>query len=71
MTPFSWHNPYAWPRKPLLAANSLDEQRAYFRDKLAPIFDRNLIRWVTSKPASLYGLGIPPSQGTHFLAINS
>jgi gamma-glutamyltranspeptidase/glutathione hydrolase len=20
-TPFSWHNPYAWPRKPLLAAN--------------------------------------------------
>ena len=19
--PFSWHNPYAWPRKPLLAAN--------------------------------------------------
>ncbi len=21
MTPFSWHNPYAWPRKPRLAAN--------------------------------------------------
>jgi gamma-glutamyltranspeptidase/glutathione hydrolase len=21
MTPFSWNNPYAWPRKPLLAAN--------------------------------------------------
>jgi gamma-glutamyltranspeptidase/glutathione hydrolase len=23
MTPFSWNNPYAWPRKPLLAANSV------------------------------------------------
>src|ERR671922_1076771 len=21
MTPFSWSNPYAWPRKPVLAAN--------------------------------------------------
>src|SRR3979490_2331000 len=21
MTPFSWKNPYAWPRKPVLAAN--------------------------------------------------
>src|SRR5438045_4454009 len=21
MTPFSWNNPYAWPRKPLLASN--------------------------------------------------
>ena len=21
MTPFSWSNPYAWPRKPLLAQN--------------------------------------------------
>ena len=23
MTPFSWNNPYSWPRKPLLAANSV------------------------------------------------
>src|SRR5687767_8973323 len=23
MTPFSWTNPYAWPRKPLLAANAV------------------------------------------------
>jgi len=23
MTPFSWHNPYAWPRKPVLAANTV------------------------------------------------
>jgi gamma-glutamyltranspeptidase/glutathione hydrolase len=23
MTPFSWQNPYAWPRKPLLAANTV------------------------------------------------
>src|SRR5215212_9094502 len=23
MTPFSWNNPYAWPRKPLLAENAV------------------------------------------------
>src|SRR5207248_11230617 len=23
VTPFSWQNPYAWPRKPLLAANAV------------------------------------------------
>ena len=23
MTPYSWNNPYSWPRKPLLAANSV------------------------------------------------
>ncbi len=23
MTPFSWNNPYSWPRKPLLAQNAV------------------------------------------------
>jgi S-adenosylmethionine-diacylglycerol 3-amino-3-carboxypropyl transferase len=46
----------------LLAANSIDEQQLIFDEKLAPIFDRKFIRWLTDQPASLFGLGIPPSQ---------
>jgi S-adenosylmethionine-diacylglycerol 3-amino-3-carboxypropyl transferase len=46
----------------LLAANSIDEQQSIFEEKLAPIFDRKFIRWLTDQPASLFGLGIPPSQ---------
>lgn len=46
----------------LLAARSLDEQRRYFDAVLAPIFDKRMVRWMTSKKISLYGLGIPPAQ---------
>jgi len=49
------------PRE-LLAAGSLAEQRRVFDERFAPLFDRKLIRWVTSQPASLFGLGIPPAQ---------
>ncbi|WP_336958350.1 DUF3419 family protein [Sphingobium aquiterrae] len=49
------------PRE-LLAANSIDEQRHIFETRLAPIFDRKLVRWLTTQPASLFGLGIPPAQ---------
>ena len=31
-------------------------------EKLAPLFDRKFVRWLTSSPVSLYGLGIPPAQ---------
>lgn len=43
-------------------AKSLQEQQAYFEDKLAPVFDHWLLRALLSHPASLYGLGIPPAQ---------
>ena len=33
-----------------------------FDSVLAPLFDRRLVRWLTSKKTSLYGLGIPPAQ---------
>jgi S-adenosylmethionine-diacylglycerol 3-amino-3-carboxypropyl transferase len=49
------------PRE-LLAARDLDEQRAVFEARFAPVFDRRFVRWLTSQPASLFGLGIPPAQ---------
>ncbi|RJF90903.1 DUF3419 family protein [Sphingomonas cavernae] len=46
----------------LLAAESLEEQRAIFDAKFAPVFDKKFVRWLTDQPASLFGLGIPPAQ---------
>ena len=46
----------------VLKAKTLDEQRALYEKRLAPIFEKPLIRWIMKQPASLYGLGIPPAQ---------
>jgi S-adenosylmethionine-diacylglycerol 3-amino-3-carboxypropyl transferase len=46
----------------ILEAASLDEQRALFAKHLAPLLDEPVIRWLIRQPATLYGLGIPPSQ---------
>lgn len=46
----------------LLFARNLEEQRAFFETALAPLFDKKLIRWLTDRKSSLYGLGIPPQQ---------
>lgn len=46
----------------LVLARSRRDQRAFFEQRLAPLFDRPLIRFVTSSRASLFGLGIPPAQ---------
>ncbi|MCG7507522.1 DUF3419 family protein [Mesorhizobium retamae] len=46
----------------IMAARDLAEQRRFFDEKLAPVFDRKLLRWATSRKASLFGLGIPPAQ---------
>ena len=46
----------------ILKAESIEEQRAIFDAKLAPIFDKAFVRWLTDQPASLFGLGIPPAQ---------
>ena len=48
--------------KLILTAQSLEEQRQIFDEKIAPVFDKRFIRWLTSQPASLFGLGIPPAQ---------
>ena len=54
----------------VLRARTLEEQRALYEERLAPIFDKPLIRWLLKQPASLYGLGIPPAQ-YQALAANS
>ena len=51
--------------KAVLDAPTLEDQRIAFETKLAPVFDRKFIRWLTDQPASLFGLGIPPAQFDH------
>ena len=46
----------------MLTAQSIEEQRAIFEEKLAPVFDRKFVRWLCDQPATLFGLGIPPAQ---------
>ncbi len=46
----------------ILAADTLDAQRSFFKVRIEPIFEKRFVRWITSKPVSLYGLGIPPAQ---------
>ncbi len=48
--------------KQMMEARSLGEQHTIFEATLAPLFDKTLVRWLTSKKTSLYGLGIPPAQ---------
>lgn len=49
------------PRR-MLDARNREEQVKIFERELAPIFDKGFVRWLTSQPASLFGLGIPPAQ---------
>jgi S-adenosylmethionine-diacylglycerol 3-amino-3-carboxypropyl transferase len=51
----------------VLRARTLSEQRSYFDTALAPLFDKRLVRWMTRRQISLYGLGIPTAQ-YHVLA---
>ena len=46
----------------MIHCKTMAEQRTYFDTVIAPIFDKRLVRWATSKKMSLYGLGIPPAQ---------
>ncbi|WP_137137190.1 DUF3419 family protein [Rhizobium sp. FKY42] len=46
----------------LANAKSLREQRHIFDTQIAPLFDKPLIKWLTSRKSSLFGLGIPPQQ---------
>ncbi|MEM8811326.1 MAG: DUF3419 family protein [Pseudomonadota bacterium] len=53
---------YGIDLKELTQTKSIEEQRTYFDTMIAPLFDKRLVRWATSKKMSLYGLGIPPAQ---------
>lgn len=46
----------------MLDAGSLAEQEEIFNRELAPLFEKRHLRWLMERPASLFGLGIPPSQ---------
>lgn len=46
----------------IMEARSPREQRRFFDERLAPLFERPLLRWITARKASLFGLGIPPAQ---------
>ncbi|MFP1630417.1 DUF3419 family protein [Zhengella sp. ZM62] len=46
----------------LVACTTREEQERFFEERLAPLFDRPFVRFLTSRRASLFGLGIPPAQ---------
>ena len=46
----------------ILEAETLEEQRRIFDQEFAPLFKRRMLRWLVNRPATLYGLGIPPAQ---------
>lgn len=49
------------PRR-IMAARDLEEQGRLFDETLGPVFESRIIRWLCGRPASLFGLGIPPAQ---------
>ncbi|MFK7943599.1 MAG: DUF3419 family protein [Paracoccaceae bacterium] len=48
--------------KPLLNAKNMDEQQAFFDSRIAPLFEKRIVRFLARRRASLFGLGIPPAQ---------
>jgi len=46
----------------MLTARNVQEQREIYARTLATLFRRPLVRWLLDRPASLFGLGIPPAQ---------
>lgn len=50
---------------------TLDEQRQFFDSKVAPLFDKPVVRWLTKRKSSLFGLGIPPRQYDELASLSS
>lgn len=48
--------------RPLLQAGSLEEQKQFFENRIAPLMQAGPVRWLARRRASLFGLGIPPAQ---------
>lgn len=53
---------YGIDTRDMLRATSLEQQREIFETSFAPLFDKKFVRWLTSNPAALFGLGITPAQ---------
>ncbi len=54
--------------KEIIRSTSRKEQIEFFETRLAPLFDRWLIKRMLDNPMSLYGLGIPPAQYQELVA---
>lgn len=48
--------------RPLLAARSVEEQTRFFDARVAPLFEKRIVRFLARRRAALFGLGIPPAQ---------
>lgn len=48
--------------KDILHARDRAEQQKFFDEKIAPMFDAWVVKWISGFKASLFGLGIPPAQ---------
>lgn len=46
----------------MVTARSLDEQKLIFEKEIRPLFQKYIVRKLLNRPASLFGLGIPPAQ---------
>jgi S-adenosylmethionine-diacylglycerol 3-amino-3-carboxypropyl transferase len=46
----------------LLECRSVEQQRHFFETQIAPLLQKPLVKWLTNRRISLYGLGIPPAQ---------
>jgi S-adenosylmethionine-diacylglycerol 3-amino-3-carboxypropyl transferase len=46
----------------LAEAPTQADQVAFFERRILPVFESRFVQWLTTKPASLFGLGIPPAQ---------
>ena len=53
---------YGCDLKALLECRSVEQQRHFFETEIAPLFQKPLVKWLTNRRVSLYGLGIPPAQ---------
>ncbi len=62
---------YGIDPKHMIKTRSLEEQRTFFDTALAPLFEKRMVRWATSKKMSLYGLGIPPAQYDALVSANA
>ncbi|MGL4488139.1 MAG: DUF3419 family protein [Rhizobiaceae bacterium] len=45
-----------------LDCKTIEEQQAFFEREIAPLYEKRIVRFITSHRASLFGLGIPPAQ---------
>lgn len=46
----------------LLQAQTLEQQKAFFDTRIAPLYASRLVKFLARRRASLFGLGIPPAQ---------